>query len=777
MYNRVNEKTWADILSDNGFQWTPPITVHLPIQPIHSPDFVHVDSALGVCRRRVLSRMSVTESAKANEVEVLAVEFALGDPPFVPDYRHTTLRLVKGRYPVAQAEYYLSDCDLLHRFEYACGTVDGSRQSVLCVTCTVSNESDRTRQAHVHAKVNVQREPDLFEYHYIPFYWDASKWLPCDRVGLQGERILLDGQEMGKVVPGGFDCRWVDRAAFDDEAYRWSWTRNFVHPSMRLTTVENALHFQAAIEPGEQKSFSVALLTNYEGATPAHREALVEADADAVRVRSLADVRAVFDADKTELTFPTQQWDELFTAVQVSTLQLLVRFPDETGLMPTQGGSSERHYVWVWEVMNTLAPMLRLGHFEPVREALDFVFSLQDGGCPPSGRFTSLAGAVGTTGPRWIATTGAALALAADYYRYAHDDAYLAEFLPKILRGADWIMGEIRATRQLAADGTRPLYYGLMPFGTATDGDIGYVVSFSDAYSFRGLDTTAELLEQLGHPRAGEVRAEVEQYRADIAQAVVGLTREDGYIDRKIATGDPAEIIYRKFEYICGAFHLAYTRAMDIHTEAFARYVAFFEQHMADGFFAGPLDREIMYMGVGEWVWQDIYLRLGEWKKAFMAVATNLKYGVTHDTHQVQERFSKCNPAFTPWQPNASGNGRVLDMIVRSSYFEDRGTVTLLGGVPFAWLRQNGTTALGGLYTPAGQVSIRARMTDRTHCRVRVSADAPGVLPSTIRLPGHFRVESAVSAVFISKGGCLTLPSGAQEVEFILREPEGVGPA
>jgi len=51
--------------------------------------------------------------------------------------------------------------------------------------------------------------------------------------------------------------------------------------------------------------------------------------------------------------------------------------------------------------------MLRLGHFQAVRRALDFIFSLQDAGCPPSGKLTTTAGAVGTMGPKCLNTTGA----------------------------------------------------------------------------------------------------------------------------------------------------------------------------------------------------------------------------------------------------------------------------------------------------------------------------------------------------------------------------------
>ena len=45
-YRDIQNQPWSQILAEAEWKWPPPVTVHLPIQPAHSPDFVHVDSAL-----------------------------------------------------------------------------------------------------------------------------------------------------------------------------------------------------------------------------------------------------------------------------------------------------------------------------------------------------------------------------------------------------------------------------------------------------------------------------------------------------------------------------------------------------------------------------------------------------------------------------------------------------------------------------------------------------------------------------------------------------------
>ena len=770
-YANINDTSWDRILADDAFQWRPPYTVHLPIQPAHSPDFVHVDAALNVCRRRVFPNVLLHDRksyAQAKRHETFVVQFAFDDPPFIPDFHCSRLTLAEGKYPVVTADYFA--WDFFYQIEYACCPVD-SRQNLLSIRVSVTNEGEKKRRAHVRTKVNFQRECDLFDYHYVPFYWDVGKWLPCDKVSMKDGVILRESTPIGKVLPGQFAIAWQDRQQFEDGQYnkRFGCSRPyFVAPNMRLKDVRDVIHAHADLEPGETKTFSLALLTRFENVAPAHREFLDRTDAAECRQRALSHFKGLFSDKNTTLVCPWPNWQNIFAELQTSALQLLVRFPDETCLMPTQGGSSERFFVWVWEAVHMLRPMLRVGHFEPVRQAVEFIFRLQDAGCPPNGNFTTTAGAVGTTGPKWINSTGSALALAADYYLYSHDKEFLDDYLPKILKASGWIVGELRATRKLNPDGTRPLYYGLMPFGCGTDGDVGYIVSMSDAYTLWGLEKTVRLLERVKHERAPEFRGELDAYKADLARAIKGLTRPDGFIERKILTGDKGTRITQKFENVSSSAKLAYTGALDVHSDVFRRFVKYFEDNRADGLFMGRMDREVVYIGTAEHIWQHVYLALGEWKKAFAATRTNLRYGMTQDTFQVQERFSRTNPAFTPWQPNGSGNGRMLDMMLDALYFECDGVVTLLGAIPPPWLREASDVAINSLHTTHGRVSLRIRRTDDTHRGVTLSAVETGAIPTGLRFPEHWGALSRSAAVKDNGQGRFTVTGTPREIGFTI---------
>lgn len=770
-YSNINSKSWDQILAENTFTFRPPYTVHLPIQPVHSPDFIHVDAALNVTKRSVTENVSLLDKESypaARRQESFIVQFAFNDHPFVPDYQQSVLSLEENKYPVVKADYFAWDID--YQIEYSCTAVD-ENQSLLVMKITVKNEDEKKRKIDVWTKINFQKEEDLFTWHYFPFSWDASNWKPTVGVSLKDHDILKDNNKIGRVYPGKMNVNWVDEKHFDDKEFNRKFGGHnpyFVIPSMRLKYIDHVIHANTELNPGEEKTFSIAMFTDYNNITKEHLSKLVDLSVEKNKNEALDNFKNQFTKENTELNFSLNNWQDIFTQIQTSALQLMVKYPDKTNLMPTQGGSTERFFVWVWEAVHMLRPMLRTGHFEPVKKSLDYIFSLQDSGSPPEGKLTSTKGAIGTTGPKWMCTTGAALALASDYYMYSNDKEFIAQYLPKILKASQWIIGEIKATRKLNPDGTRPLYYGLMPFGWATDEDVGYVVSMTDGYTYWGLEKTVALLEKINHEDAPKFRKELELYKKDIELAVKGLAQPNGFIERKIVTDDKDTKLLTKFENVVSSAMLGYTGAVQSDSEIFLKFIKYYEENRALGYFMGNMDREIAYIGTAEYIWQEIYLSLGEWKKAFAATQVNLKYGMTQDTYQVQERYSRQNPAFTPWQPNGSGNGRMLDMMLNSLYFESDEGVTLLGAIPFSWLQANKIIALNNLYTKTGCINLEVQMLDNERCKIILTSMDGKPLPKSIRIPKYFNPIVENNSMLIGNDGEFKTGENLKQITFIL---------
>ncbi len=778
-YCGLESKNWPEVMRLNERRRRAPYSVHLPLHPPHAKTFVYMDAAGNAYTLPVLPGIRSNLEGRKEllaSIETMIVQFAFDTPAFVPDFRLSRVELAEGRFPLVKLSYYA--WNLLYEIEYFCARVDAG-QNALWIKVAVTNESLQQRDAHVRVKINYQNEKQLFDYHYVPFYWDAGKWRPDHSVGLAADGALQrDGKFIGLIKSNDFDLGWEDAVSFNDDEYNKSFRCSapyFVQPCMRLKAAQGLLHFSGALAPGGRKTFAFALLTEQADIMDEHRTALRAGALPAAMQCALAEFKRIVEPDtRARLVMPQDDMDKAFTALQNINHQMLIDFQDGRGLQPCQGGSSERFYVWVWEAMCMLLPMLQLGHFAPVKRVIDFIFTLQDGGCPPDGQFKSLAGAVGTTAARWINATGSALALAAEYCRYSHDQKFMDEYGDKMLRAAFWIIGELRATRKLNPDGSRPPVYGLLPFGCATDGDIGHIVAFSDAYSYYGLEKFARLLKSTGHPRAAEVAGEAAQYKRDLDQAVDHMRRADGFIDRKIVLDGDKSVITRGFNNIAGAQILAFTDVVSAQDARFRQFAEYCEKNNMLGFFTGAMDRDVMYIGNAEHVWQHIWLCLGCWKKAHSALQTNLKYGMSQDAFLTQERFSLSDPAYTPWQPNSSGNGRMLDMIIKQFYveYEDNKygcTTVFFGGMPPAWFAINAEMSLNGLYTPAGRISVAT-----AGLAFKITCEGFSLRDRTIRIPEYFTVAFDVGGVENMGGGYFKIKQDLRVLSGRLKAAEEI---
>lgn len=774
IFSDLNSKSWLDLLETKEFQYRPPYTINLLIQPVHSPSWIYVNPSMAVSRRYVSTGLTnnVEKTLAAQHQEDMVMQFAFDDPAFMPDFHQTKLSLTDNRYPIASADYFAND--IYYRIEYMVTSLDDT-QNVLCVNVSVKNESASEKYANVRVKLGYYPENEIFEYHYIPFYWDHTKWKPYNQISMQGNDIYKKGKKIGQVIPGTMKVEWETSKTYTDKNYEdilypqvW-FGSGYVLPPYRLKDMQDVIHAHHPIKPNETVCFSLKLLVDDKYATTEHFEQLTGLSPDQVRSKALEDFKKELSGNVTRLDFGKNHWPDIFSEMQLGIKQLLIEYPGETAYQPAQGGSSERFYVWVFEAVHMLRSMLRVGQFEDVRKGLDFIFSLQDAGCPPVGKFTTTEGSVGTTGPRWANTTGMALVLACEYYLYSHDEVFLRQYLPKILKAARWIEGEVKATRQLRPDGTRPLTYGLMPFAVGCDADNGFCVSDTDLYTFWGLNKTVELLESIRHTEAKELRIQLDQYHTDLLYAIDRLKEPNGYIHRIIVEEGIKQDIQPKFEIGDSMTPIALVGIMNPMDETFLNFMHFFENNYSDEHFMGGMDREIMYMNQCEHYWQQIYLKLGEWKKAFVVTQTCLRYGMSQDTYQTSERISKRNPAFAPWQPNGSANGRIIDMILNSFYFEnDVDTITLLGAIPFEWIEETGTASVKQLFTLTGKVDMMIDRIDNHSYSVRLVSDHN--LPGNIRIPEYFKASPVTSRVKKVADDRFQVKEKVKDIRFVIRK-------
>ncbi|MBP5300698.1 MAG: hypothetical protein J6Y80_04770, partial [Victivallales bacterium] len=499
-----------------------------------------------------------------------------------------------------------------------------------------------------------------------------------------------------RLRPGSFTKEWHEQfsatdAEFTDNRFLYD-SPYFPQAEFRVKHARNLLTMNVELEPGESRSFELTMDASYTHGVPENPPEFAQV-AD-WNTRQMAKETAGI----AEVDFGDQTLNERFQALQLVTRQLwyTMEWPGYGKILfPSQGGTSERFFMWVWEVLCEMAPMARLGYFQPMREILEFIFSLQDGGFPSEGEFTDLEGSIGTTGPKWACVTGAALTIAAYYFDASQDEVFERKYLEPIAKAARWIERQVTAPHP--PDYPFP---GLMPHCTASDGDVGRVLAVTDNWSCLGLRLAAPILARFGHPDAERIAAVADQYYKDIETAMTQLRQPDGFIPRSL---NHEGTLCAGFEYCDSIMHLAYSGLMPMKHPLQQGYLAWAEKNASVGFFLGPMSEKLMYIGFAEQVAALIYLATHQWKKAWCAIQTYENYGCTPDTYITQERYDLDDPNHTSWQPNASSNGRLLELEIARLYFETPDEIILLGGfAPFELEIPHRRFAIHGLHTKYG---------------------------------------------------------------------------
>lgn len=681
-YQQARQSSWEELRLAGVASGRLPLSVHNPLNPAFPEDgLIYCDCAFNVYWLPVPPnlRTDTPEAAQiAKEMRIRMLNVAIGEAPAVPDFRQVRWSRLPGGYPIVAGEIEANG--RRYRLEYCVNPADKK----LYIHGEIRSTFEQPVKAFIRFRASNPLENDVCDYHYYSYWFDASRWksaepaLPPPQV-LSAEGFTVVSPENWKKAP--------------DTYYNWGFTWEhpyYTVPCNEIPEANNCLCLSCELQPGEVREFTLAA----EPVSPEMaKRPYAEIRAEAVRYwDSLTSVSASFGDDKE---------DEVFKALQWCALQLLLDNRKDGTLQTCQGGSSERYYVWVWEALLALRPMLRLGYAKTVRKAIEQIIRLQDNGCPPQGEFTTTAGAIGTTGPRWTNATGSALLLAAAYMRYAEDADFEARHLDDLVRAAKWILGEVKATRRLNPDGSKAFGYGVMPACCASDGEFGYIFMTTDIWSCAGVTEFAALLKERNYPGWQEIEAECQQYRQDLDAVIASVTRPDGFIDRKLCTDGQ---IATGFNSVDGAVQMLCSGYADISEPRMRAYLNYQEEHMCDGAFGAPMFAGISYIGNVEADLHRAYLDLGDWKPAWLAYRTFRNFGMTQDLYLTQERYSLYDEGYIPWQPNASNNGRYLSLMIERFYRENGNTVTILGGfAPFELQRR---LALKGFLTNGGSTEI-----------------------------------------------------------------------
>ena len=423
--------------------------------------------------------------------------------------------------------------------------------------------------------------------------------------------------------------------------------------------------------------------------------------------------------DAAAIEVPEKVVQDIYHVLTCNNLQFLGSGSGVSYLKPGQGGYNSFSTVYGWESSNYLPMMDRQGFHDEVGRVLDYFLTTQQGHNGPEGDIST---AEGSFRPHihWMCETGAILGIFAEHAFLSGDFGRLRKDSGALLKAARWIQGQRARTRDLLPDGGKSIHYGLMPPGRATDWpDFEYSL-FTDAFTWRGLDKLAQAFETANFPEAEWLRREADDYRQCIQESMkkvlinhsqkdpgdkykveANVFTQSGLLDTGLI--DAGDDLARNIEA-----GLRQSGAMD---DLFATRMEKMEDadllKLQEKSAGGEID--LYYLNVSEKIWHRIWLERGERVKALRYFYMTMAYSTSRDVHLVSERFSPQLIWLLPWQPNASGNGRVLQVIIDALCLEGHDSLNLLHGAPDAWFATGQTLGVKKLRTAFGVLSFAVK--------------------------------------------------------------------
>ncbi|MBI2511142.1 MAG: discoidin domain-containing protein [Opitutae bacterium] len=345
----------------------------------------------------------------------------------------------------------------------------------------------------------------------------AAGWARIDRVQLAGGVVQIDDRHFIPLDrPDGFGATPFESGEIVEHLARG------VLPS--ATTAEDATGFASAalaydfdlatgaskevrtaspFHPGgDQVPVNVAATeaASYVDAAHAATRAMWEAKLDLFQVRLPASAQPVIDTIKSNLAYIFINQDG-------------ARF---------QPGSRNYQRSWIRDGSLTSTALLELGLNDSVRAFADWYAPFQF----PSGKVPCVVDHLGADPTPENDSHGQLIYLFMQVYHFTHDQAWLREKWPHVVRTVRYIQ-ELRATRKaepfISGTPEQRALYGLMPESISHEGYSAKPMHsyWDDAFTLRGLKDATTIAEILGETAAAkEFAAERDDFRKDFYNSI-----------------------------------------------------------------------------------------------------------------------------------------------------------------------------------------------------------------------------------------------------------------
>ena len=349
----------------------------------------------------------------------------------------------------------------------------------------------------------------------------------------------------------------------------------------------------------------------------------------------------------------------------VTTLLQHFCYPSGCDYMIVRQGGLHR-MIWPYEAMPVLEALTRLGNFDDyVEPIIDMYFE----------KCQIESGEIVPFGVRWAMCTSCALTSFAKY-ALTRGKEYFDKYRDRTYKAFLWI----KNTR--VKEKTEGIVKGLFPpLRSSDDALVFQNYGSTDTHNLEGLRQLYRAFSHFEDPAKEELRNEVEDYNAVLQNVWKGV--------RENASSDELRVSYTPIgddTAVREAYGFSHTGAyisnyLDISTSDVEKIINYYTKRgfikgglynklpdkIAPGVYPYYLDENgrclIWYIGAHEYSWFKYFMRHDMKERAKEIIDDCIRFGMTKDYYMV-ERYNERDPYFGPWMPNASANGRLLNMLL-----------------------------------------------------------------------------------------------------------------
>lgn len=368
--------------------------------------------------------------------------------------------------------------------------------------------------------------------------------------------------------------------------------------------------------------------------------------------------------------------NEIYLHLVTQCLQMFAKY-DDSDLITTRQGDVGR-FVWPWEAAHMLIALDRIGLHKYSTDAYKYFIEkwfTHDG---------SDKGKVKSIHQQWGNLNGSLIWGISEHLMYTKNRTDFEFFRPYLNDCLSWMESE----RKKSYDDPKSKYKNIFPVGKGTDwGDQAQHWCFTDGQNVRGVNSMAKMYKMFGAEEYDYVQSCYEDYQATMESIIDELYaghENDESFHFPHQLGIDFKDTLRYCYYICGAIYLFYSGVIPYNSRMFEQMENYFNEHgMFEKGLAGRMtnadDRnfglygDVFYTTQGEIIWLQAWKQRNETntKKYHEMMEAVLKYCITSE-YIVSERYCSTDPWYSPWQPNASGSGRIINIIL--NYYGEKTT-------------------------------------------------------------------------------------------------------